>query len=137
VQDDVAGAVIKALKVSLMGDAMPKAAGTQNPEAYNLYLQASSIWLHKSTQADYQHVVDYLRSALSADPAFAPAWALLCDALSAQGGFGYVGADGHVALASLMIGSELDAFSWFDPLLRNVQSDLRFKALLLKVGLAD
>jgi adenylate cyclase len=125
VQDEVAGAVVKALKVSLMGDAMPTTAGTQSLDAYNLYLQARSIWLHRSGRADDEKVIDYLQEALNTDPRFANAWAFLSDAKMDQESFGYVDADkadqdarsaakraidldprladGHVALAHILI----------------------------------
>jgi TolB-like protein/Flp pilus assembly protein TadD len=130
VQDDVASAVVRALKISLSGDTIAKVSGTQNLEAYTLYLQARSIWLHRSGQMDYENVVDYLRRALRADPAFSSAWALLSAALNAQAEFGYLDADnatqearraaeraievdperadGHVALASILIGNDWD-----------------------------
>ena len=81
VQDEIAGAVVKALKISLMGGSLPESTGTQNIEAYNLYLQARSMLRHANEPADYERVVEYLRRAVDADPQFANAWALLSRAL--------------------------------------------------------
>jgi len=86
VQDEIAGAVVKALKVSLLEGSMPKAAGTRSTEAYTLFLQAHSIYLHASTPADREKVVDYLQRSLKLDGTFAPAWAFLSSMLSARAG---------------------------------------------------
>jgi adenylate cyclase len=84
VQDEIAGAVVKALKVSLLSDAMPKAAATDNVEAYTLYLQARSIWMRMGTPADFEKMADYLQQAIKSDPTFAPSWAFLSIARSNQ-----------------------------------------------------
>jgi TolB-like protein/cytochrome c-type biogenesis protein CcmH/NrfG len=76
IQDDIAGEVIKALKVSLISGSMPKAKGTESTEAYSLYLQALSTF-RRGTQADVEKSIDYLQRALQLDPKFAPAWAQL------------------------------------------------------------
>jgi TolB-like protein len=84
VQDDIANAVVRALKVSLMGGPLPESAGTQNVEAYNLYLQARAIHMQAKSQSDYEKEIEYLRKAIAADPQFANAWALLSTVLSGQ-----------------------------------------------------
>jgi tetratricopeptide (TPR) repeat protein len=84
VQDDIAGAVVKALKISLMGGMLPDSAGTQNVEAYNLYLQARAIHVQAKSRSDYEKEVEYLRKAIEADPRFANAWASLAIVLSSQ-----------------------------------------------------
>jgi TolB-like protein len=90
VQDDIASAVVNALKTSLIGRALPESAGTQNVEAYNLYLQARSIYIRANTRSEYEKVLEYLRKAIDADPQFAKAWALLSTALAVQGEEKYV-----------------------------------------------
>jgi TolB-like protein len=77
IQDEIAGAVVKALKVSLLGSATPRTTPTTNTEAYTLYLQAQSIHNHALQLADAQRAVDYLQRALKLDPKFARAWATL------------------------------------------------------------
>jgi TolB-like protein/Flp pilus assembly protein TadD len=79
VQDDVAGAVVKALKVSLLGGPLPRATGTQNAEAYNLYLRA--IASRRDFHEENEGAVQYLRKALDVDPNYADAWALLAGTL--------------------------------------------------------
>jgi TolB-like protein/Tfp pilus assembly protein PilF len=77
IQDEIAGAVVKALKVSLLESATPRTTPTTNTEAYTLYLQAQSIHNHALQLADAQRAVDYLQRALKLDPKFARAWATL------------------------------------------------------------
>jgi TolB-like protein len=84
VQDEIAAAVVGALKVSLMGRPMVTAKGTQNIEAYNLYLQGRSLYLHAGTLAEVKKVAEYTRKALAADASYAPAWAFLARVLSLQ-----------------------------------------------------
>jgi TolB-like protein/tetratricopeptide (TPR) repeat protein len=76
VQDEIAGAVVKALKVSLLEGQTPRATPTTNSEAYTLYLQGRSFWQRHSA-ADNKKAADCLRHALELDPMFAAAWAVL------------------------------------------------------------
>jgi adenylate cyclase len=77
VQDEIASAVVKALKVSLLANATPQAIGTENVDAYTTYLQAKSISVHTGAPRDWEKVAEYLQQALKLDPTFAQAWALL------------------------------------------------------------
>src|SRR5450755_657191 len=77
IQDEIAGAVVQALKVSLLIDAMPKTKGSQNVNAYTLYLQARYVMLRFATKEDVRTAIDYVQQALKLDPKFALAWALL------------------------------------------------------------
>jgi TolB-like protein/Tfp pilus assembly protein PilF len=76
VQDEIAEAVVKALKISLMESAGKRVVPTTNGEAYQLYLQARTIVSRGSANQDGR-VVDYLQQAIRLDPKFAPAWAQL------------------------------------------------------------
>jgi TolB-like protein/tetratricopeptide (TPR) repeat protein len=88
VQDEIAGAVVASLKVSLLGGSAPRAAPTANSEAYTFYLkclQAATLETRESTAAG---IAD-CRRAIELDPNYAPAWALLGGALRSQfAGFG-------------------------------------------------
>jgi TolB-like protein/Tfp pilus assembly protein PilF len=83
VQDEIAGAVVKALKVSLMEAEGQKVAPTANSEAYTLYLRARAL-ISQGKTTDNGRVVSYLRQAIQLDPKFAHAWAQLTIALTAQ-----------------------------------------------------
>jgi len=75
-QDEIAGAVVKALKTSLLGST-PKSPTTQNTEAYTLYLQAR-YFADRSWDLDNQRkAVELMQQAVRLDPNFARAWALL------------------------------------------------------------
>jgi len=77
VQDEIAAAVVTALRVSLLEGGVLRATPTSSTEAYTLYLQAQSIHNHALQLADAQRAVDYLQRALKLDPKFARAWATL------------------------------------------------------------
>jgi hypothetical protein len=81
IQDEIAGAVIKALKVTLLEGALARAGPTFNSEVYTKYLQARSLW-NRGTPADNVKSMDYLKRALALDSTFAPTWALLAQAHS-------------------------------------------------------
>jgi TolB-like protein len=78
VQDEIATAVVQALKVSLVETAIPRSAPTANSEAYTLYLESLSL-AKRSDSADSLRAHEYLQRALRLDPAFALAWAALAE----------------------------------------------------------
>jgi TolB-like protein/DNA-binding winged helix-turn-helix (wHTH) protein/tetratricopeptide (TPR) repeat protein len=83
-QDDIAGSVVGALKVSLLGGQLPRASATTNAEAYTLYLRAQSLHFNGSSTADEQKAIDYLYQSLKLDPHYAPAWVALAGVLAAD-----------------------------------------------------
>jgi len=80
-QDEIAGAVVKALKVSLLQGETPSATLTTNSEAYELYLQARAL-INQGNSDDTLKAYTDLKRALSLDPKFALAWASLAGILS-------------------------------------------------------
>jgi len=84
VQDDIAGEVVKALKLTLLGSTSVTRSRPVDPEAYNLALQGRFFVEH-----DLQRSVDYFRRARERDPDYAPAWAGLSQAYAYQAAFGY------------------------------------------------
>src|SRR6266446_2836841 len=75
IQDEIAGAVVKSLKASLLEGEAPRTTPTTNTEAYTLYLQALSL-SKRGNSADSLTAIEYLRQATRMDPQFALAWAL-------------------------------------------------------------
>jgi len=71
IQDEIAGEVVKELKVKLLG-AAPKVR-TTDPKAYALYLQAVELGRQRATEA-YAKSDALLRQVLEIDPRYAPAW---------------------------------------------------------------
>jgi TolB-like protein/Tfp pilus assembly protein PilF len=75
VQDDIANAVVQALQITLMGGPLTRQkGGTQNLEAYQLYLRAVSAEL-QNTKSSLESGREYLEQAIKLDPTFGLAWA--------------------------------------------------------------
>jgi adenylate cyclase len=82
VQDDIAGAVVSALKVSLAESSALKVTTPKNTEAYTLYLQGRAINRNAGNKAQFDSAAEYMRKAIKADPTFAEAWAWLANVLA-------------------------------------------------------
>ena len=101
VQDDIAQAVVKELRTTLLGTAADSHASSdakaavaaaaagrgENAEAHRLYLQGNHF-VERYSVADVAHGRAYLEQALALDPAHAPAWAALARAQAWEAGFG-------------------------------------------------
>jgi len=128
VQDDIAGEVVKALQVTLLGTALATRSKPQDSEAYNLALQGR-YFLERDGQKDLERAIDYFRQSLKRDSRYAPAWAGLSQAYVRQAGKGYIPvADGYprareaaekalaldpqLADAHLAMGSIHNRFDW-------------------------
>ena len=85
IQDEIAGAVVKALKIQLL-DATPRSAKTV-PEAYSLYLQARHFLTQRSEQG-FRRAESDIKEALAIDANYAPAWILLGKILIEGSGIG-------------------------------------------------
>jgi TolB-like protein/Flp pilus assembly protein TadD len=74
VQDDIANAVAQALQITLMGGPLTRQrGGTQNLEAYQLYLRAVNASA-QNTRASLEAERAYLDRAVKLDPTFGLAW---------------------------------------------------------------
>jgi TolB-like protein/class 3 adenylate cyclase/Flp pilus assembly protein TadD len=71
IQDEIAGEVVKELKVKLLG-AAPKVR-TTDPKAYALFLQARELG-RQATAEGFAKSDALLRQVLEIDPRYAPAW---------------------------------------------------------------
>jgi TolB-like protein/Flp pilus assembly protein TadD len=77
VQDEIANAVVQALQITLMGGPLTRQkGGTENLEAYQLYLRARSSMLQATVQS-LTAARDEFDQALKLDPDFGLAWAEL------------------------------------------------------------
>jgi TolB-like protein/Tfp pilus assembly protein PilF len=77
VQDDIANAVAQALQISLMGGPLTRqAGGTQNLEAYLLYLRSNKELLGFSASAT-REARKNIEQAIRLDPDFILAWTML------------------------------------------------------------
>ena len=80
IQEDVAGRIVKALKVRLTPDDRRtlKRRATENTGAYQLYLKGRFFW-SKRTKEGLLTAIRYFEEAIEKDPRFAPAWAGIAD----------------------------------------------------------
>ncbi len=79
VQDEIASAVVAALKVHLLPaqqNSLRSELHTSNLEAYDLYLQGRDSY-NRGDSAGYHHAVTALRQATALDPRYAAAYAAL------------------------------------------------------------
>ena len=83
VQDQIAGAVVKALQVSLLGAGVATRSRPPDPEAYNLALQGR-YFVDRGGREDLERAIDYFRQSRERDAGYAPAWAGLSQAYAWQ-----------------------------------------------------
>ena len=85
VQSDIAQGIAEGLRTVLTPEEkkLIKKSQTENPEAYNLYLQGRFFW-YKRTEEGLKKSVEYFNKALAVDPEYALAYAGLADAYSIQ-----------------------------------------------------
>ena len=81
VQDEIAQAIVGALKVTLTGNdqTVMQTGSTSKVEAYNKYLLGRHFW-NQRTPASLLASVEPLREALALDPQYGRAWEALADA---------------------------------------------------------
>ncbi|HEY7900959.1 MAG TPA: hypothetical protein VIC25_07205, partial [Caulobacteraceae bacterium] len=77
-QDEISQAVVAALKVKLLPEEKKaiERRGTDNVEAYNLYLMARRHYLGQSAKK-WDLVIRLCQGAIEMDPTYARAWALM------------------------------------------------------------
>jgi len=95
-QDEIAAAVVDALKISLLGAA--PVADEVNADAYALFLQARYLFNQRSRE-NYEKSAQAYRQALDLDPDYAAAWAGLASVTINQAGYNYINLDTGVAQA--------------------------------------
>jgi TolB-like protein/DNA-binding winged helix-turn-helix (wHTH) protein/Tfp pilus assembly protein PilF len=82
IQDEIAVAVVSALKLKLAGGQTATGAhGTTNPEAYNAYLLGRNLYIRsayiQSTETVYRQAIEAYQKAINLDPRYADAYAEL------------------------------------------------------------
>jgi len=89
VQDEIARAITERLRITLTAPEAPLVRrGTENLEAYDLYLKGRYFWLRRGD--GLQKAIDYFQQAMAADPDFAAPYAGLADAYCILGVYGYM-----------------------------------------------
>jgi len=84
IQDDIAGSVVGALKVSLMGKAIPHATPTANTAAYTAFLRCEESFLTRESREGIAAAIAACQQAVDLDPNFAPAWLGLGGSIEVQ-----------------------------------------------------
>ena len=90
VQEQIALAIAGALEAELAGDERTRLAsrGTENQEAYDLYLRGISYqWRQPWSRENQSTALDFFQAAVEADSTFAAAWALLATSWVSFGNF--------------------------------------------------
>src|ERR1017187_6394241 len=87
-QQQIAGDIAEKLRAKLSTSEKQQVTkqGTQNPEAYDLYLKGRYYW-NKQTSADFTTAISYFNQAISKDPGYALAYVGLADGYGALTGF--------------------------------------------------
>jgi serine/threonine-protein kinase len=89
VQDEIAAAVVKALKLKLLAHPGAQARRTGSVEAHDLYLRGLYFW-NLRTKESLTRAAEFFRAAIQADPAYALAYAGLADALEIRTGYAWI-----------------------------------------------
>ena len=90
IQDEIANAVVKSLKVSLLWSAAPRSIGTQNSDAYLVFLKGRAKMLTQRL-ADTREAADDFARVLKLDPNYAPAYVELATAKLQLAEFDFTG----------------------------------------------
>ena len=90
IQEAISKEIYDNLRPKLTGQEAPQLTRhyTDNPEAYQLYLQGAYYW-NKWTEAGFTKAIDYFNQAVERDPNYALAYAGLADAYNFLGDSGY------------------------------------------------
>ena len=96
IQEDIASAVVDALKITLLGEA-PKTRKT-DPAAYQLFLEGQYLKRQLSSDS-LNRAIEAFKQAVEIDPAYVPAWAELADTYLWGGGLDELSHEETSALA--------------------------------------
>ena len=129
-QDDIAREISDSLRLKLTGTEQQQLArrGTENGEAYQLYLQGRYHW-NKRNEPELRKGLEYFRRAIEKDPNFALGYVGLSDSYILLQDYHYmstqealakgkpealraVSLDDNLAEAHLALASILDSFEW-------------------------
>jgi serine/threonine-protein kinase len=81
VQDEIAGAVVRSLQVTLLHTSLPARAAQPSAEAYQLYLRGRFHWNRRSAE-DFRKGIKFFQQAIAVDPGYALAFTGLADCYS-------------------------------------------------------
>ncbi len=95
-QQQIAGDIAEKLRSKLSTSEKQQVTkqGTQNPEAYELYLKGRYYW-NKRTLSDIDTAISYFNQAIAKDPGYALAYSGLADAYGAIPSFGGIPSENY------------------------------------------
>lgn len=105
VQDEIAAAVVRGLKITLLGE-LPEQQST-DAEVYSLYLQGK-YFVGLGGRENSRKSVEALKQALAIDPEYAPAWSSLSSSYARLEGFGGIPFDEGVRLSMHAVNKALE-----------------------------
>ena len=88
VQDEIAAAVVRALKLKLLAHPGAQARRTASVEAHDLYLRGLYFWNLRTIES-LTRASEFFRAAIQADPDYALAYVGLADALVVRTGYAW------------------------------------------------
>ncbi len=92
VQDEIAGAIVQALQIQLAGGELNRQkGGTQNLEAYQLYLRSKAAD-RQNTRSSLDAAGAYLEQATKIDPGYGLAWATMSEIFANKADNGFLDA---------------------------------------------
>jgi len=122
VQDEIAGAIVRALQPELTGADTPSIAaqrGTQNADAYNAHLRGRFQW-YRRTREGVLGSIESFQQAVELDPNYARAYAGLSDAYAISSNFGWRRSHDVMPLARKAANRALE----LDPLLAEAHTSM-------------
>ncbi len=121
IQDEIADAIAQALQIKLKGGSVDRRkGGTQNLEAYQLYLRAMNE--DRNTRSSMEVATNYLEKAILLDPAYGLAWSALADLSSDNADNGWVAPSEAFERARKLAQHALE----LSPDLANAHSELQY-----------
>ena len=134
IQDEIASAVVEALKITLLGEA-PKIKET-DPEAYQLYMEGQYINRQNSKSA-YPRAITLLNKVLEIDPNYVPAWTELATSYIGYAGFEDFSYEEGFALADNAITRALEIDPDYAPAYSARGSSIMYYRFKFKAGYED
>lgn len=113
VQDEIAAAVVDALKLRMLGVEQPSAVRT-DPKAYALYLEGKQA-IEEETAESRERGIRSLQRSLEIAPAYAPAWDQLARALRTQTWLGEIPLQEGFARVRAAVAKALEADPDYGP----------------------
>jgi class 3 adenylate cyclase/TolB-like protein len=107
IQEEIAESILFKLGYALDSNQQIVNAGTDNSEAYNLYLQGRFHWSNR-TQGGLAVAVDYFKQAIDLDPEYAQAYVGLADASINQAERGYLSDNTDLTYAEELVDTALE-----------------------------